>query len=200
MPLPRCSSRLQRAAHDLAGADPRPVVGHEIDAPGHVAPGGEVVLDRGLPQQAGNAEEIGDPIGIAERSADRREAVLDLARGAVDAHAIEREGVVLAVVGERVAFRIAALDQVRVGVRHAADHEEGGLHAFAREHVEDVIGVRRQRAVVEGDDHFVVVERQRLSILEGADEPVLGRVHRNGAAGAESARIAGAVGRDCRCS
>ena len=77
---------IERPADDFAGADARPVVGHEIHAPGHIAARGEIVLDGRLPQQARNAEKSGDAARLAERGADRCEAVLDLARGLIDRH------------------------------------------------------------------------------------------------------------------
>src|SRR5262249_9893720 len=67
------------------------------------------------------------------------------------------------------------------------DHEERRLHAFGGERVEDAVGVGRQRAVVEGQHHLVVVERQRLAILHGADARMLVRVDGDGAAHAERA-------------
>ena len=67
---------------------------------------------------------------------------------------------VLAVIGERVAFVVHAPHDVRERTRHAADQEEGRLHAFLRQDVEDARGIGRQRAVVEGEDDFLVVERQ----------------------------------------
>ena len=73
---------------------------------------------------------------------------------------------ILAVVADRVAFGVDALDEVRIGAGHAADHEERGLHAFLRERVEDVRGVRRYRSVVEGDDHLAVIERKGLAVLK----------------------------------
>src|SRR5262249_32634801 len=96
--------------------------------------------------------------------------------------------------GERMTFRVGALDELRIGARHAADHEERRLHAFDGEDVEHAAAVGRQRAVVESDDDFAVVERQRFPILEGAEKLVLGRIDRDGAAGSERARIAATIG------
>jgi hypothetical protein len=157
---------LERAANHLAGADARPVVSHKVHAPGHVAPGGEIALDRRLPQQARNAEKSADAIRLAKRGTDRGEAVLDLARGVIDRHPGERERMVLAVVADGVAFGIDALDELRIGAGHAADHEEGRLHALIRERIKNVRREGRQRSVVKGDDHLMIIERESLPVLE----------------------------------
>ena len=105
---------------------------------------------------------------------------------------------VLAVIGQRVAFVVGAADDLGEGARHAPDHEEGGLHAFARQDVEDARGVGRQRPVIEGDDDFLVVERQQLPILDAAEQVVLGRIDHDGAAGPQRAGVSGAFGREDR--
>jgi hypothetical protein len=60
--------------------------------------------------------------------------------------------------------------------------------------------VGRQRAVIEGQDDFVVVERQRFPIIVHAEEGMLPRIDRDRAAGAERTRIPRAVGRHGRSS
>ena len=94
---------------------------------------------------------------------------------------------VLAVIGHRVALVMDAPDHRGVGTRHAADDEEGRLHAFGCECLEDAIGVRRQRTVVEGEHDFMVVERQRFAILHRADTGVLAGIDDKGATDAKSA-------------
>ncbi len=66
----------------------------------------------------------------------------------------------------------------------------------AAQDVEDRIGVRGQRAVVEGQNHLVIVQRQRLVVLHGPDAGMLRRVDHDGAGRAERIRI-GAIGGIC---
>ena len=83
---------------------------------------------------------------------------------------------------------------IGVRQRHPADHKEGRLYAFAGKDIEDVIGAGRQRAVVEGEHHLMVFERQALAVLHAAEQGMLKRVDHDGAAGAERIRIARALG------
>jgi len=48
-------------------------------------------------------------------------------------------------------------------------------------------GVGRQGTIVEGQNDFAVLERQRFAILHGAEAHVLAGIHHNGAAHAECA-------------
>ena len=64
-------------------------------------------------------------------------------------------------------------DAFRSGLGHAADDEEGRLHALRGKNVQNLIAVARQRPVVEGQHHLVVPERQRFCILHGADAGML---------------------------
>ena len=73
---------------------------------------------------------------------------------------------------------------------HLADQEIGGLHALRGQYVENGGGVGRDRAIVEGEHHLVVLERQRGPVLDGADQGKLGRIDGDGAAGADRVRIA----------
>ena len=53
--------------------------------------------------------------------------------------------------------------------------------------------VRRQRAVVEGDDHLMILQRQRVLVLNIADARERRRIDREGAAGAKRIGIARAL-------
>ncbi len=79
-----------------------------------------------------------------------------------------------------------------ISLHHAADHEERGLHAFGGEQIEDAIGIRRQRTIVEGQHHLVIVERQRFPILPAANARVFVHVDYESAAYPE--RVGGAFG------
>jgi hypothetical protein len=73
---------------------------------------------------------------------------------------------ILTVVADGMTFGIDALDEVRIGAGHAADHEERRLHALLRERIKNVRGEGRQRTVVEGDDHLAIIERESFPVLE----------------------------------
>ena len=91
------------------------------------------------------------------------------------------------------------------GVAHLADafgivvglpshQEESRLRAMGGENVQNLIAVFRQRAVIEGQHHLVVLERQRLAILHGADDGILTRIDHNRARRADGVGMSGAVG------
>ena len=68
------------------------------------------------------------------------------------------------VVGDVVAFLDLAPRQRRLGVELVADGEEGRAHALVGERLENLRRRALVRAVVEGEDHFVVGERDRRRI------------------------------------
>src|SRR5262245_10624049 len=97
---------------------------------------------------------------------------------------------VLAVGADRMPGIVDAPDERRIGACHITDEEIGSLHAFRGECVEDGVRVRRDRAIVEGDDDLMVFERQRFRILHAADAGEVSRVDGENAAGAKRVRIA----------
>jgi hypothetical protein len=131
---------------------------------------------------------------LAECRGDRGKALLDLALHQVARHAVEGERVVLAVIADGVAGVADFLQQIRITARHAADDEVGRLHAVLGQHVQHAVGVGRQRAVVEGQHHLAVFQRQRALVLDRADARIVLRIDREHAAGAERVRIARAIG------
>ena len=104
----------------------------------------------------------------------------------------------LAVIGDRVAFVVDAPHDGGIAAHHPPDQEEGRLHAFGGEGVEDAAGIRRQGTIVEGQDDFAVPERQRFVVLHRAQAHMLARVHDDRAADPHCARRAfgGASGVD----
>ena len=76
-------------------------------------------------------------------------------------------------VGNRVAFVVDAPNDRGIALHHATNHEEGCLDALGRERVENAVGVGRQRTIVEGQDDFVVHQRQGFGILKAAEAQVL---------------------------
>src|ERR1700752_4442080 len=87
----------------------------------------------------------------------------------------------------------------RVGLGLAPDQEEGRLHALRGEDVEDLVAVYRDRAVVEGQHHLAVVERQRLAILHRADQRMRFGIDYKSAGSSERVGTR-AIGRKCRRS
>ncbi len=83
--------------------------------------------------------------------------------------------------------------QRRMCRRTLADQEERGPDAFARQRVEDLSGSRRIGAVIEGQHHLMVRQRQGLRKALQADARSGGRIHRHDAGGAQRV-LARAVG------
>ena len=96
---------------------------------------------------------------------------------------------------DAVAGRDQLADAFRIGLRHPADLEEGCLHALRGEDVENLVAVARQRAVVEGQHHLVIPQRQRLGILHGADARMLARIDHQRARSPDRVGMAGTIGR-----
>jgi hypothetical protein len=104
--------------------------------------------------------------------------------------------VILAVRRNGVPFVVDTAHHVRKRARLAPDHEKRRLDALGSERAEHAVGVGRQRTVVEGEHHLLVLERQALVILHRADAGVLGRIDGDHAGGAECVGVAGAVRRE----
>ena len=81
----------------------------------------------------------------------------------------EGQRMVLAVGADGVAGVRDLADPFRIGIGLTADDEEGRLDALLGENRQHLVAVFRQRAVIEGQHHLVIGERQRLRILHGAD-------------------------------
>ncbi|MGY4453295.1 hypothetical protein ACVWZR_007955 [Bradyrhizobium sp. i1.3.1] len=92
--------------------------------------------------------------------------------------------------------QLAHAFRVRLGL--LADDEEGRLDALVVEHLEDLVRIFRQRTVVEGQDDFMVLQRQRFAVLHGADARMLARINHEGAGSPERVRMAGTVRRKGR--
>ncbi len=71
----------------------------------------------------------------------------------------------VAVGADGVAGLVDAAHRGGKGAGHLADHEIRRLDALRGENVEDLVGIGRQRAVVEGEDDLLIVQRQRVRIL-----------------------------------
>ena len=63
------------------------------------------------------------------------------------------------------------------------------------ENVQNLVAVRRQRTVVEGQHHLVVLQRQGFGVLHGADPRMFAGIDHQRARGPERAGIARAIGR-----
>ena len=66
-------------------------------------------------------------------------------------------------------------DEFGIALRHLSHKEIGRLHAFGRKQIENPVGVRPERSVVEGEHHLAIRQRQRLAILLGA-QPRMRRI------------------------
>jgi len=73
------------------------------------------------------------------------------------------------------------------------DHEEGRLHALRGENIQNLVAVFRQWTVVEGQHDLAILERQRFTVLHGADQAMLFGVDHQRARGAERLGMAGAI-------
>ena len=189
---------LDRELVDAIGRHMAPVVGREVGAPDLDAARDQKVLDAFGAHQAGNAEERRELGRIGHRGRGPLDAAVDLRLGFVDRHPVECQRMVHAVGADGVARRDQLAHAFRVRLGLFADDEEGRLDALVVEHLEDLVGIFRQRTVVEGQDHFMVLQRQRLAVLHGADARMLARIDHEGAGGAERVRMAGAFGRKGR--
>src|SRR5262245_21435683 len=129
------------ASRNLAVVDAGPIVCQEIRAPSHIAMGCEVLLDRLLAQQTRYPKERRHRLRVPDGLAQRRKTLFDLARRLIHSHFAN--GVVLGVVGDGVALVVNAPHHPRIGARHLPDHEEGRLHTFRCENLEDAVGVTR---------------------------------------------------------
>ena len=159
------------ASRNLAIVNAGPVVRQEIRAPSHIAMGREVLLDRLLAQQTGYPKERRHRLRVADGVAQRRKTLFDLARRLSRRHFAN--GVVLGVVGYGVTLVVNAPHHRRIGARHLPDHEEGRLHTFRCEGLEDAAGVTRQRTIVECQNDLMIVKRERFGVLHGADAGML---------------------------
>jgi hypothetical protein len=92
-----------------------------------------------------------------------------------------------------MAFLVNAAHNCGISAGHLADHEVRHLHALRGKDVEDFVGIGRQRAVIEGEDNFLVIERQRVGLLHVAHSRILGGIERKDTAGAERVRMSGTV-------
>jgi len=81
--------------------------------------------------------------------------------------------------------------QVRITVCHLPNDEEGRLDALRLQDVQHAACVRRQRAIVERQHHFVIVQKQILSILHRPNPRVFRRAHGDDSARSERVRVAG---------
>ncbi len=185
---------LERARQHLLGPDAGPVVGREVCAPDHDAPRRQIGFHLGSVAEAGETEERRNLLRILQRRTDRVDALVNVGLHVGDRKLPELRCVRLRMGADRMPFALDAAEHRRIGMRHAADDEEGRLHALRCQGVEHLAGVGRQRTVVEGEHDLVVAQRQGLGILHGADAAMLGRIDHDGAAGPERVRIAVAFG------
>ena len=171
-----------------------PVGGPEVGAEDRDAARGEIGVEQGRVGKAGETEE-----GHARRAAVAavggfvvgREPAFDIGFCAGQCHEAQRpRGMRKGVMGDRMAVPQLALDEGGKRLRVSADQEERRLDAFLRQRIEHVRGGGAAGAVVEGERHFMIGERQRARIgfeadghCRAADCERAARVERVGSAG-----------------
>ena len=164
-----CVQSPHGAFHDRSRtAAAPPIVRVDVRAPSDKPFALQEPFNRISAAQARHAEEGRERLGVAERSRDRIDAAVDLALDPLNRQVLEGVWMALAVSADGVAFVVDAPDDGRIGTRHLADQEISRLHALRCQCIENDVGIGRQRAVVEGDHHLVVLQRQRLLVLDGA--------------------------------
>jgi hypothetical protein len=72
-----------------------------------------------------------------------------------------------------------AAQKVRMRAGHLAHHEEDCLHAFGGERIENLGRAGRNRPIVEGQNHLVVLKGQGFGILHEPQPAVFGRIERD---------------------
>lgn len=80
-----------------------------------------------------------------------------------------------------------------LATRLLTDGEEDRLDAIIGEDLQHLVAVAGQRPIIEGQDHLVIPERQRLGILHGADSRMFARIDHQGTRGADRVGMAGAI-------
>ena len=181
-----------------------PVVGREIRAPDLDALGFRIGLDGVVAAEAGNAEERRGFRAIAKGCRHRGDAVVDFLLRAFERHPLHVRRMILGVGGNRVAGIAHPAHAFRIGPGLRSDQEEGRLHALRGENIQHLIAVLRDRAVVEGQHHLMILQRQRLGVLHGADDGIFAWIDHDRARRAERVGMAGTIGgrrilRDNRC-
>ena len=184
---------LERQRHDLVRGDVVvPVVGNRVRREDNEPARGEFALDGVRAFEAGDAEEWRQVFGIAQRGAHFRYSIVDLVAHAVDRQTAKTGWMTVAMRADGVALLVDAPHHGGIGAGHFAHHEICRLHALGGEDIEDLIGVGRQRAVIESEDDLLVGERERVGILHAPDALQLRRIDGKHAARSQRVRISGA--------
>lgn len=98
-------------------------------------------------------------------------------------------GVGLGMRSDRVPLPELTAYELGSGVRVHSEHKEIGGNTLRRQGVQNVAGRGPDRTVVEAKNNFVIPQRQRLRILNGANLRQHGRVDADDAAGADGVGI-----------
>src|SRR6516165_1284883 len=121
------------------------------------------------------------------------DAPVDFMADFLDRQLAEAQRMVFAMRADRVAFLVDAAHNGGIGASHFANHEVRRLHALRSEDVENLVGIAWHRAIIEGENDLLVVERQRVGILHVADPRILGGIERKDTACAERTGMSGTV-------
>ena len=151
--------------------------------------------DRDRPGMRMNgASSLGSPSG----GADVGDALIDLPTDFLDRQLLHPQRMIFGVRADGMPFLMNPAHHTRVRLRHLADQEIGRLDALLGEDIEHLVRIRRQRPVVESENHFLIRERQALRILHHANLRQFAGFKHQHAAGAERVRLAGTFLRPCR--
>lgn len=100
---------------------------------------------------------------------------------------------ILAVRSNGVTFRVDPARGGGMRVSHFADEEKGRLDALGSEDVENGVGVAWHRAVIEGENDFLIGKGQICGVIHAAHARIFARIDSKHAARAERVWIRGTV-------
>src|SRR3974390_1837331 len=165
-----CFQSLHGPLHNgLRGDAPEPVVGDHIRTPGHQRLRRQVMIDRASPAQTRNSEKRRKCLRITQCGIDGGYTTLNLGFDPLQWQALESERMVLTMSADGMARVVNATDHGRILVRHPTNQEVGSLNALRGQRIKNDVAIGRQRAVIESQDDFMVVERQTLLVLHAAN-------------------------------
>jgi hypothetical protein len=140
-----------------------------------------------------DAEKRRKPAGFTERRAHVVDAGIDLPANLLVGYAVEAERMILAVRTDGVSLVVNAAHRGGIGFGHFADQEEHRFDALRAQDIEHLVGIGRDRAVIEGQHDLMIGEWQRLLIIQRTEPLIFARVDGNNPAGADGVGMAWAV-------
>jgi len=136
--------------HDRVGPGPRPVLGVDVPQLPLQARLGDRRVDRGVGRAVGRTEAVDLGSEALQEVLGAGDLLIDLRAGQLG-----EVGVAPGVVAQRVARFQDRLGPCGIVLGVLAELEEGGLGVVVRQHLQDLVGVRASRPVVEGEEDGV---------------------------------------------